>query len=62
MIEVMTNAGGDEGTQLRRVQVLCQVAGVDEYIHHLSNTEAMSEIVKWIVLVVLLYFSLQNVN
>ena len=46
MIEVMTNAGGDEGGQLGLGEPLLQVTSVDEDIHHLGDAKAVPEIME----------------
>lgn len=54
VVEVVTDARRQQYADVLLRQLLPQLTQVHEPVHHLAHAEAMSEVVKWIVAVVLL--------
>ena len=54
MIEIMTNAGSQEDTEIPLGQRILETTSVNQDVHHLGHTEGVAEIVEWIVAVVFL--------
>lgn len=55
----MTYAGSEQYADVLLGHCLVKLAQVDHTVHHLSDAEAVPEVVEWIVSVVLLYAQLQ---
>ena len=58
MVEVVADAGGDEEAEVEAAYLVLQVAQMDYAIHHLRHTEAVAEIVEWIIAVIGLHAEL----
>jgi len=60
VIEIVANASCDENSHVLDGQPVEQTTQVNEAVHHLSDAEAVTEVVKRIVAVVLLYAQLDT--
>jgi hypothetical protein len=60
MIQIVADTGRDEDTQVLSRHLLPQRTHVNYTIHHLSDAETMSEVMEWVVSVVLLHAQLKG--
>jgi len=60
VVKVVTDAGCDEDSHVLDGQPVYQATHVYEAIHHLSDAEAVTEVVERIVSIVLLYAQLST--
>lgn len=54
VVQVVSHAGGNEYSDFFDRHYVPKFAQMDHSIHHLSDTEAVTEVVEWIVSVILL--------
>lgn len=58
MVNVVANARGQENPDIFPCQLLRQLAQMNEPVHHLTDAETVSKVVKGVVTVVFLYAKL----
>ena len=54
VVEVVADAGRQEDADVSLAERLVKTTSVNEDVHHLTHTESVTEIVEWIVPIVLL--------